>query len=915
MHETTGRDPDDLGGLTRELWEKVDTLFAAALEQPARSRHAFVAEACGDDRDLYLQVSALLELDDEAERVLGDSAEVFAQPVLDAAVRDEDIDEEVVPEVVGSYRILSEIGSGGMGRVFLAERDDKFFKRKVALKIIRHAVAGEQTTQRFRSEQQIQAKLEHPSIARLYDAGASEEGWPYLAMEYVDGKPIDAHCDDHCLAVDARIKLFIEVCRAVQYAHQNLVIHRDLKPSNIAVTATGDVKLLDFGIAKLLEDPGVEPTDPVTRTGLRVMTPEYAAPEQVQGATATTATDVYSLGVVLYELLTGRRPLDLKGKSPWEAQRIILEEEPRKASTAVLDAKRRSDTHAKSADLDADAISLRRTTTSARLRRRLRGELDVILSTALQKDPGRRYATVDAFQDDLERYLSGAAVQAQPDTAAYRARKFVRRHRWGVAVTGSFLALLVLFAVTTSIQLAATSEQRDETARALAKSEQVMGFMTDLFREADPLVAQGDTLNVYQLLERASRRAEAGLSEQPDLYAAILQTIGTVYLNVAEYDTAASMLDHALALHRQTGSDPAREAATLELIGRVYRELGDFEHAVSINEEALALRRSVQPSAHPDIGTSLSELGISLHRNGDLERAEAVLLEAITTFRDSEGTGARLADVLENLGVLRHDIGHVAESEPIFREALALAEEHYGSRHPKVGMTLSSLASTLQYTGDLVAAESLFTRALQIHRSAFGDVNPNVSVVLNNLATLYDEQGAHEQADSLYRLAIHIDSELQGADHPNVAISRHNYGLMLREDGRLDEAEVEIGEAVDILRAELSEEHLYTAILSSSLGLVVCQNGRFDEGERVLHGSIATMHEQLPSDHWRIAIANRNLGACYVGRGAFVEAESLLTESHARLVAERGADSEAAQEAAAYLAELDARREAAGRDR
>jgi len=892
--------------LTRERWQKIDALFAAALEKPAATRLAFLAEVCGEDADVYDEVVALLELDDEAERVLGDSAEVYAEPVLGAAEREADALDEKVPPVVGPYRILSQIGSGGMGRVFLAERADKFFTRTVALKLVRRGLAADHTIERFRSEQQIQAKLEHPSIARLYDAGATDEGWPYLAMEYVAGRPIDEHCDHHHLTVEARIRLFIEVCRAVQYAHQNLVVHRDIKPSNVAVTKTGEVKLLDFGIAKLLEDPAAEAQDALTRTGLRVMTPEYAAPEQAQGGAATIATDVYSLGVVLYELLTGRRPFDLKGKSPWEAQRILLEEEPRRASTAVQGTRRlRARSETKTADPIVDGTALNRATTPARLRRRLRGELDTILLTALQKDPWRRYTTVDAFQDDLERYLSGEPVHAQPDTALYRARKFVRRHRWGVAVAGSFVMLLAVFAVTTNIQLAATSEQRDQAALALAKSEQVMAFMTDLFREADPLVAQGDTLNVYQLLDRASRRAEVDLSAQPDLYAAILQTIGTVYLNLAEYDTAAAMLNRALVLHQTTGSDRIRLAGTMELLGRVYRDRGDVAEAVAINEEALALRRRIQPAIHPDIATSLSELGISLHRNGDLDRAEAVYGEAITAFRQAGGGNAGLADALENLGVLRHDVGHVAEAEPIFREALTLAETHYGPAHPKVGMTLSSLASTLQLSGNLIAAESLFIRALDIHRNAFGDINPNVSLVLNNLATLYDEQGAHLKADSLYRLAIRTDSQLQGADHPDVAISRHNYGLMLLEDGRLREAEDQIGEAVDILRATLSEDHLYTAILSGSLGLVVCENGRFDEGERILRAGIATMREQLEADHWRIAVANRNLGVCLLGRGEWEEAEMLLRESHARLAEERGEDARVAQEAAEWLRELE----------
>lgn len=444
--------------MTPERWQQVKALFEQALERPPDERAAFLDQACHGDEALRREVRSLLSSHDDAPGFLDQPLSLDAPSGDDGAAH--------TGQRIGAYRLVREIGHGGMGAVYLAERADGQFHQQVAVKFVRHGVDSATLRRRFRAERQILARLDHPHIARLIDGGVSENGLPYLAMEYVEGTRIDHYCDAHHLSTNKRLRLFLAVCKAVHYAHQNLIVHRDLKPSNILVTEGGTVKLLDFGIAKLLDDnAAATPLDEAPRTGMRVMTPEYASPEQIRGEPVTTAFDVYALGIILYELLAGQRPYRLSGLSPGEMERIVCEKAPARPSTAVT---REAQTDAMRA-ATPEEISRMRSTQPDKLRRRLAGDLDTLVMMALHKDPSRRYRSVGQLSEDLRRHLDGLPVTARPDSFAYRISKFIRRHWMGVAAA-VFIFVSLLGGTATTAWQACVAEQQRRKALTIAQT-------------------------------------------------------------------------------------------------------------------------------------------------------------------------------------------------------------------------------------------------------------------------------------------------------------------------------------------------------------------------------------------------------------------------------------------------------------
>ncbi|MFQ5572464.1 MAG: serine/threonine protein kinase, partial [Rhodothermales bacterium] len=466
----------------REHWPLIDDLFAAALDHPPEERTAFIDRACTGNPALRDELESLLRAYHASEHYLeaidADRARALIESVGELVCEEQRI---------GPYQVVRELGRGGMGAVFLAERADGQFEQQVALKLIKRGMDSDAILRRFLRERQILAHLRHENIARLLDGGVSDEDRPYFAMEYIDGLPLPDYCDTHRLDVEARLRLFQDVCRAVQYAHRSLIVHRDLKPSNMLVTEDGTVKLLDFGIAKLLDPEAQSGATALTEAGLRAMTPEYAAPEQVRGEPVTTATDVYTLGVVLYELLTGHRPYQFERREPKAIARVINDVEPELPSTAVRRETDIQHTDGTTETVTPLSVSRARSTQPDRLRRRLSGDLDTVVLKALRKEPERRYASAEAFVEDIRRHLAGLPVLAQKDTLAYRASKFVRRHTVGV-VFATALGLLTLgSAVVMALQQA-------ETMREAAKAEEVKSFVMSLFEMSDPDASKGETI-------------------------------------------------------------------------------------------------------------------------------------------------------------------------------------------------------------------------------------------------------------------------------------------------------------------------------------------------------------------------------------------------------------------------------------
>lgn len=880
-----------------DRFRRIQELFFQALERPAEARAAFLDGAC-DDAEIRREVNGMLTAD------AGDDAFFLDEPLITVGDSPRLGDEvEVAGREVGPYRLLRLLGRGGMGAVYLAERDD--LDREVALKIIRGDLADPDARRRFLFERRVLARLDHPGIARLYDAGVAEDGTPYFAMERVEGVPITDYCDRERLGLDARIRLFERVGRAVQHAHQHFIVHRDLKPSNILVTdETGEpsVKLLDFGIAKALDD--AEGDDTHTRTGRHLMTPAYAAPEQAAGEPVTAAMDVYSLGVVLFELLTGRRPYD-----------DVATTEPSRPSTAVTEAG------------TADTAQARSTTTD-RLARRLRGDLDTICLKALHPDPERRYASAEAFVDDIRRHLDGLPVTARRDSVGYRARAFVRRHRTGVAASVAALAVLFTVVGLYTVRLRA---ERAMAERETDKAETVTSFLLDLLAAAEPATAPTDTLTVRTLLARGLREIDA-LDGQPAVQAEMLGVVGTVYARLGQYDRAVDLLERSLSLRRTEFGDRSLEVAdALGDLGLVQIEQGTYGIAEANLRESLARRHDLLPSNDPSIAESLNNLALALVAAGRLDEAEPLYLDAVRILEtQTEATPGR-AEVYNNLGTLYQEQGRYDEAEPLHRKALAiwratLGETHaqvtlalnelglvrsrmgdleeskalyeetirrwrvlYGDDHPAIGLSLSNLGVVLDKMGDYDEAELLKTEVLERHRRFLGPNHPEVGLALGNLAVTVANRGDYARAAALHREELAIKRAALGDDHPDVALTYHNLGYVLTQQGRYTEAVASYQRAIDTWLKSLAPDHPDLGGSRFRLSEPLVALGRYDEAERELRMALRIRRDALGADHPRTAQVMSGLGEVLTKEGAFEEAERYLLQAQT-ILADRSDD-------------------------
>jgi tetratricopeptide (TPR) repeat protein/predicted Ser/Thr protein kinase len=801
---------------------------------------------------------------------------------------------------IGPYRLLKELGRGGMGVVYLAARADEQYQKRVAIKVIKAGMDGAEVVRHFRRERQILAGLDHPNIARLLDGGATEDGLPYLVMEYIQGQPLHSYCDSQKLPIVERLKIFQQVCSAVACAHRNLIVHRDLKPSNILVTAEGVPRLLDFGIAKLL-NPELSGDAP-TATGL-AMTREYASPEQARGEPVTTSSDVYSLGVLLYELLTGRRPYRLKTRQPLEVLKAVCEEEPEKPSTAVGRTEDLTDGSPTGA-ITTEEVSVTRKGTRQKLRRRLSGDLDNIALMALRKEPQRRYASVEALSEDIRRYLEGRPVTARKGTVAYRMGKYVRRHALGVTVAAVFVVLLMGFSVSMAIQSARLARERDTAAKERDKAEKVSAFLVDLFRVSDPSEAKGNTITAREILDKGAEKIAGELEEQPAVKAALMDTMGRVYGALGLYDKAILLLEDALTLRRQAlGNDHRDVAASLNNLANVRFDKGDYAGSEPLYREALAMRRKFLGNEHPDVAKSLNNLANVLTEKGDYAGAEALYREALAMKRKLLGNEhPDVAKSLNNLANVLDQKGDYAGAEALYREALAMKRKLLGDEHPDVAMSLDNLAVVLSEKGDYAGAEALDREALAMHRKLLGNEHPNVAWSLNNLASVLDHEGDYAGAEALLREALVMRIKL-GDEHPNVAQGLSILGQALYHQHRLAEAEKTLRESLELRRKTLPPDHPDLAETLIGLGEVLAAEGQAQEAEAMLRQALEIRRKTLPKDHPGVAEAESALGACLTRLGKFDEAESLLLASYPILRSKQSA-SPSTEEAGRHLVEL-----------
>ncbi len=847
---------------------RVEALFEGALQIEPPEREAWLRREVKGDATLAAQVRNLLAAHDATGGLLDHGVAEFASRLAERSRP---------PVPIGPYRILEEVGRGGMSVVFRAERSDGAFRRKVAIKVLRAELDADDLHTRLSAERQILASLDHPGIAHLLDGGRTEDGRPYLVMEFVEGRPLTHHCDEARLGVQDRLRLFLEVTDAVQHAHARLVVHRDLKPSNILVTEEGRVRLLDFGIAKVLdlEQLQIEASEmPVTRAGSRLLTPEYASPEQLQGKAATTANDVWALGVLLHELLTGRRPFDPEKGSQAELEDRILHHEPIAPSAVALRI--------------GESEAARRASTPGVLSRRLSGDLDRIVAMALGKDPQDRYPSVEKLAEDIRNHLAGRPVHAQPNRLGYRMRKFLVRHRIEAAVAALLLAGILVGAGGSLWMAREAHLERDRADLAAQRAEQAAEYLIDLFRVADPWEVPVDRLTARELLNRGLERLE-GLPDDPVLRSRIALAMGEIYLSLGDGVSARPLLDDALEFRERTLGPlhPETGLARLRLAELLRRE-GRFEEAERLALDALAAGRGpagsdVTPQDILLTASALDLLGFVHTGMSRLADAEADFRDELELLRAHQlEDRAELGSVLVNLAAVHRRQGRPGDAETLLREALEHRRRTLGESHPLTAVALARLGGLLlDHLGRPDEAEAAFAEALAIQSEAFGLDHPARAEALGGLAAVFEGRGETEQAEALLREATRILLAGLGEDHPLALAGVEALAGHLRRGGRLDEAEPLLGQAILTRRATLGDRHPTLAGALGGWGAVLLALGRDHEAEEAFREALRIREDLFGADHPLVALSLMELASVYEFRqeeSAWREAlESALT--------------------------------------
>ena len=899
--------------MDRMQWHRIEELFELAHARPLAAQRRFLAEACGQDVSLRHELEAMLAAAG-ADRALAVERFIVDRP------GDGEAADPLLGTIVGAWRLVSVLGCGGMGTVYRAERADGLYRQDVAVKLVRSGPRDPYALERFRTERQVLARLIHPNIAALLDGGFAPDGTPYLVMELVDGIPITEWCATERLSLEARLRLFRVVCDAVQHAHRALVVHRDLKPSNIFVSRSGQVKLLDFGIAKLLDPEAWDVESTVTRAEMRLITPDYGAPEQQHDGPVTTATDVYALGVVLYEMLTGLRPRRVHafGTPP----------QPNDASaspvTAPSEAVRRRlaspSVTPEQAEHPLSGSEAFRVSDQRKLVRRIRGDLDRIVLTALREEPERRYASAGQLGEEIERFLAGRAVRAQADTLRYRARKFVSRNRLAVTAAAVFVCCITAFGVVAALQARALAAQTRVARLEQAKAEQVVGVLVDLFETTNPTIRpDGDRMPIREFLAGAEARALAQLSNAPVVRAKLKQVFGLIHSERGEYTPAREALEEALAEQRRlVGPDHPDALESLHALGRVLHGADEASRARRLLEEslvrnrrvygeahektaralfalaplvagadlaaagallaqALEIRRQVLPPNHPDLAMSLGALAEYHNRRGDRERARALYREALAVFPDPAARHhPRALSLMGDYASLLSEMNAHAEAEALQRETIAVGRQVLGPGTLTVANLINSLAVTLTSLGRLADAERAFREAFALHVTLLGEKHWRIRNLARNVGRILALQQRYDEALPWMDRALAIDRNPSSPEDASIEGIRAQRAWMVFRLGRPEEALAQAAGAVSSLERMKDSGAGYVLALSRALlARILNAIGRPDDAMPVARAA-AAWFERWGAGHPRYAEAACELGRAQVLQGMTADGRATL---------------------------------------
>ena len=823
-------------------WERIQSLFHQTADLPPAEQDAFLQAACAHDSALIHEVSAMLKEDARPASLLERGIAGVAHALLN------DPDPAQFPrQQFGPYHLIRLLGEGGMGLVYLAERTD--LGSLVAIKILRDAWLSPARRERFASEQRTLAQLNHASIARLYDADALPDGTPWFAMEYVEGVPLTEYSKLHASPLDTRIHLFRAVCEAVQYAHSQAVIHRDLKPSNILVKQDGSIRLLDFGIAKQLESLDTPVNQ--TMTGLRLMTPAYAAPEQIRGDRVGIHTDVYSLGVILFELLTGQLPFDLSNLTPAEAASIVAEHEPGKPSSIL-----------RTGNPPPDVASLNKSAWS---------ELDVLCLTAMHKDPARRYRSVEALIRDIDHYLRAEPLEARPDTFSYRVGKFVQRHQRMVVTSVAAIVLVLAMLSFFTVRLA---KARNAALAEAARTQRIQKFMLNLFEGGDQAVGPSDSMRVITLVDRGAMEAKT-LNSDPKIQAELYQNLGDIYEKLGKFEQADALLQTALAQHQSLyGAYSPESAETLLELGLLRDAQGKFDDAERYVRQALAIDRQKLSPTHPALARATSALGKVLEDRGSYDASIRVLEEAARLQSAQGGSSTDLSETLSELANSHFYTGHYDASESLNQRVLGMDRQLYGDRHPHIADDLINLGAIKYDLGHYPEAERYDRDALDITQSFYGLNHPATASALTILGRTLVSAGKSDEAAGMLRQALQIEEQVYGKVHPRVAGTLNELGKISQQQGKLDDAEADFRRMAGIYRTVYSGKHYYIGIALCNLGGVLVDRKDYSGAEKSFQEALQIYSQTLPPDHLNAGIARVRLGRALLLDKRYSEAES-----------------------------------------
>ncbi len=850
---THGKVNDIIIPMDRDQWKKVETIIDQVLSVSGKEeRTKLINKCCGDNDKLRKEVETFLDSIDASGNIW-DELLISNRVLMDEMTQNENLSriihsEGEQPERIGIYEIKRKIGRGGMGDVYLAERSEGGFHQKVALKLIRREMASEIQTKRFLQERTLLSKLNHPNIAGLLDGGVSDDGRPFFVMEYVDGMPVTEYCKTNKCTLEERLSIFEQICEAVQYAHTNLIVHRDLKPDNLMVTAGGMVKVLDFGIAKLLDQELSENSLFQTGESHRMLSLNYAAPEQITMETVTTSTDVYTLGLLLYELLSDRKPFDLKKKKLQEAEQIIRYREPAKPSEVTKKRKKE-----------------------------LLGDLDAIIMKALRKEPEKRYETASSMLEDIRRCRLNKPVLARKGTFRYRCGKFLKRNRLVFTSTSLILVILTGFSILYVVRI---NQEKSLAELEAEKARLVTDYLKSIFEFSDPNQSSGETITARDLLKAGSEQVD-NLNEQPEVKAEILATFGGINYSLGDYVKADSLFQESLSIRRKLEDDADEEIASILYQMALNKEnMGQYDIAESLFTESLEMQQQLYDENDINIIKNLNSLAYLYQLKGELGKATDYIDRGLTALQSmSVPDSVELAEAYHLQASIFTAQGYYNRAISSLQEALQLCYSLYSLPHPKINKSLANLARNYQKLGDYNTADSLYFESLQMSKALYEGDHLSTAITMNNMAGLYKLQENYIKADSMYVESLTMLKKVLGEKHPYIASNLYNLANLKREMGKYSEAEELYRQTIALDTLLLGTDHPNVATDYNGLGLVLADKGEYEAALEyfIMALDIQEKRYENPS-HLHLLDTKSSLALIYEKMDELVKAELFLKE-------------------------------------